>query len=223
MEKMDRRENLAGLVLLAAKVIQVTRVLMVILEMLESLVFQALWEIRVIEVVQEDQVLQAQLEILDQKEREEVLDRLEFLAQKEALGQLEDLDPKEMLGEEEILDLKEALDLMGQKERRVNQVLRDPEVLQVKLAAKDPRVITDFQDQEAHQELLERQAERVHQVTQVILALEVILALQDQRVILADLDSAILDQEDQRVTGVKKVLLDPGEAEETVGQRVTQV
>lgn len=57
----------------------------------------------------------------------------------------------------------------------------------------------------------------------MILALEVILAPQDQRVILADLGSAILDQEDLRVTGVIKVHLDPGEVEETADQRATQV
>lgn len=41
--------------------------------------------------------------------------------------------------------------------------------------------------------------------------------------ILADLDSAILDQGDLRVTGVIKVHLVPGEVEETADQRATQV
>lgn len=104
----------------------------------------------------------------------------------------------------------------------MSQVLRVPGVLQVKLGTKDLRVILDFQDQEVHQELLGNPEEMVHKVTQVMLALEVTPAPQDQRVILADLDSAILDQEDLRVTGVIKVHLDQEEAEEIVDQRVMQ-
>lgn len=104
----------------------------------------------------------------------------------------------------------------------MSQVLRVPGVLQVKLGTKDLRVILDFQDQEAHQELLGNPEEMVHKVTQVMLALEVTPAPQDQRVILAELDSAILDQEDLRVTGGIKVHLDQEEAEEIVDQRVIQ-
>lgn len=150
---------------------------MAILEVLGNLVLQGLREKRAIQVVQEDQVHLGQLEILDPKEREEVPDHLEFLARKDLLVQLEDLDLKATLEDEETLGLKAAPEIMGQKEKRVNQVLRDPGVLRAKLATKEPRGITDFQDQEAHQELLENQAEMVPKVTQVILALEVILAL----------------------------------------------
>lgn len=56
MEQMGKREKLEGLAPLAAKVTQVTRVLMAILEKLENPVFQGLRERRVIPVVQEDQV-----------------------------------------------------------------------------------------------------------------------------------------------------------------------
>lgn len=79
MELMGKREKLAGSAPLAAKVTRVTRVLMVILEKLEKPVFQGLWERRVIQGVQEDQVHPARLEILDLKEKEEVQDHLEFL------------------------------------------------------------------------------------------------------------------------------------------------
>lgn len=127
-----------------------------------------------------------------------------------------------MLEDEVTLDPKVVQDRAGQKERGVSQVLRVPGVLQVKLGTKELRVMLDFQDQEAHQEPLGNQEEMVHKVTQVMLALEVTLAPQDQREILADLDSAILDLGDLRVTGGIKVHLDQEEAEETAEQRVTQ-
>ncbi|TRY98873.1 hypothetical protein DNTS_030261 [Danionella cerebrum] len=113
-----RLERLAGLVLLAVKGIQVTRVLMVTLEMLENLAALGFPEKRVTEVVQEEQVQLAKLVTLDPKEREEVPDRLEVLVPKEQLVQGEVLGLAVTLEEEEILDLKATLDLMGQKERR---------------------------------------------------------------------------------------------------------
>ncbi|KAA0707570.1 Collagen alpha-2(VI) chain [Triplophysa tibetana] len=54
-------------------------VLMAILEMLEKLVPQGLWERRVIQVVQEDQVHLARMETLDLKKKKEVQDHLELL------------------------------------------------------------------------------------------------------------------------------------------------
>lgn len=79
MEQMDRRVKLDASVLLAAKEIQATEVLMVTPEMSVSVVPLELMERRVILVALEDLVPLARVESLDQRERGEVLDHLEYL------------------------------------------------------------------------------------------------------------------------------------------------
>lgn len=78
------------------------------------------------------------------------------------------------------------------------------------------------QDRGAYQVHLEKQAETVPVVIQEMLDLEVTLAYPDLRGTEEDLVSVILDPEDHRVTGVRRVAQAPGGAGETVDRREDQ-
>lgn len=103
MEQMDRRVNLVGSELPAAKETQATEVLMVTPEMLANLVLLELMERRVMLDVLEDLVPLAHLERSDRRESWEVLDCLAILEKKETRETLEIQELQARSGEEETM------------------------------------------------------------------------------------------------------------------------
>lgn len=218
--QMGRRVKLGESALQAAKETQATGVLTVTLEMSVNVVLPELMETREILGALEDLVRLAQTEMVDQRERGEVLDHLVFLERKETLEPLESRVFEARRVEEETMVQRVHKGLQALRERRVKVGLRARGDFLVKQEAMGQRVMLacqDLGDQQAHQERKEKPAA---EVTLVMLDLEESLETSDQRETMEELALAIRDQEENRVTEETRVSVDLVAPEVTVVKRV---
>lgn len=218
--QMGRRVKLGESALQAAKETQATEVLTVTLEMSVNVVLPELMETREILGALEDLVRLAQTEMVDQRERGEVLDHLVFLERKETLEPLESRVFEARRVEEETMVQRVHKGLQALRERRVKVGLRARGDFPVKQEAMGQRVMLacqDLGDQQAHQERKEKPAA---EVTLVMLDLEESLETSDQRETMEELALAIRDQEENRVTEETRVSVDLVAPEVTVVKRV---
>lgn len=218
--QMGRRVKLGESALQAAKETQATGVLTVTLEMSVKVVLPDLMETREILGALEDLVRLAQTEMVDQRERGEVLDHLVFLERKETLEPLESRVFEARRVEEETMVQRVHKGLKALRERRVKVGLRARGDFPVKQEAMGQRVMLacqDLGDQQAHQE---RKEEPAAEVTLVMLDLEESLETSDQRETMEELALAIRDQEENRVTEETRVSVDLVAPEVTVVKRV---
>lgn len=220
MGQMGRRVKLGESALQAAKETQATAVLTVTLEMSVNVGLLELMETREILGALEDLARLAQTEILDQRERGEVLDHLVFLERKETLEPLEFQVFQARRVEEETMVQRVHKGLQALRERRVKMGLRARGDFPVKQEVMGQRVTLACQDLGDQQAQQESQEDSVAEVTLVMLDQEESLETLDQRETVEELALAMQDQEENRVTEETRVSVDLVAPEVTVVKRV---